>query len=288
MSPIPHARLALSSHLVPGTEFRSNLIILKPRLNLNVTSRVSFLIAAAFTSWSVAGWNASAQSPPAPQQDSASAPAPVETATVIPAPVVVPLNDQRIALVIPDYQTVEDSSVPVAPMTASQKWNLGWKETIDPFNIATAAVTAAFSQRGNQTPKYGEGWPNYGRRFGAAVGDFGTQNLFSAGLFATLFHEDPRYFRKGPRARIIPRIWYSVTRLAVCRNDSGHDTFNAANFLGMSLGIAASNVYYPSSSRTGTVMAGRIETSMLGGVTGNLMSEFWPDIQRKFFRKKSK
>ena len=82
-------------------------------------------------------------------------------------------------------------------MTASQKWHLGWKETIDPFNIATAAVTAAFSQRGNQTPKYGEGWPNYGRRFGAAVGDFGTQNLFSAGLFATLFHEDPRYFPQG-------------------------------------------------------------------------------------------
>jgi hypothetical protein len=258
-----------------------------------VTSRVSFLAAAVFTGWSVAGWNASAQSPQVSPQDAASAPAPVETATVVPAPVVpapvtVPLNDQRIALVIPDYQTVEDSSVPVAPMTASEKWHLGWKESIDPFNIATAAMTAAFSQRGNQTPKYGEGWPNYGRRFGAAIGDFGTQNLFTAGLFAVLLHQDPRYFRKGPRASIVPRIWYSVTRLAVCRNDSGHDTLNTANFLGMSFGIAASNVYYPSSSRTGTVMAGRIETSMLGGVTGNLMSEFWPDIQKKFFRKKSK
>jgi hypothetical protein len=281
-----------------------------------VTSRVSFLAAAVFTGWSVAGWNAAAQSPavsqqdaapvpnaiaqspsaqsPSPPQDSASAPTPVETAAVVtapvvaPAPVVVPLNDQRIALVIPDYQTVEDSSVPVAPMTAREKWHLGWKETIDPFNIATAAMTAAWAQRGNQTPKYGEGWPNYGRRFGAAIGDFGTQNLFSAGLFAVLTHEDPRYFRKGPVARIIPRIWYSVTRLAICRNDSGRDTLNAANFLGMGLGIAASNVYYPSSSRTGTIMAGRVETSMLGGITGNLMSEFWPDIQKKFFRKKSK
>jgi hypothetical protein len=56
----------------------------------------------------------------------------------------------------------------------------------------------------------------------------------------------------------------------------------------MSLGIAASNVYYPSASRTGTVMAGRIETSMFGGVMGNLMSEFWPDLQKKFFRKKTK
>jgi len=276
----------------------------------NVTSRVSFLAAAVFTGWSVIGYasgqspvappqdpapipNAVAQLPPAPPQDSTSATAPVETAPVetapvVPAPVVVPLNDQRIALVIPDYQTVEDSSVPVAPMTAREKWHLGWKETIDPFNIATAAMTAAFSQRGNQTPKYGEGWPNYGRRFGAAIGDFGTQNLFSAGLFAVLLHQDPRYFRKGPSAGILPRILYSVTRVVICRNDSGHDTLNTSNFLGMGLGIAASNVYYPSASRTGTVMAGRVETSMLGGVTGSLMSEFWPDIQKKFFKKKSK
>jgi hypothetical protein len=318
----------------------------------NVTSRVSFLAAAVFTGWTVAGWNvsaqsppvssqepapvpnasaqspsaypqnpapvpntlpqspsaypqdpasvanASAQSPPAPPQDSASATAPVETAPVetspvvlapvVPAPVAVPLNDQRIALVIPDYQTVEDSSVPVAPMTAREKWYLGWKETIDPFNIATAAMTAAWAQRGNQTPKYGEGWPNYGRRFGAAIGDFGTQNLFSAGLFAVLTHQDPRYFRKGPSAKIPTRIWYSISRIAICRNDAGHDTLNTSNFLGMGLGIAASNIYYPSSSRTGTVMAGRVETSMLGGVTGNLMSEFWPDIQKKFFRKKPK
>ena len=35
-------------------------------------------------------------------------------------------------------------------------------------------------------------------------------------------------------------------------------------------------------------MAGRLYTSMLGGVMGNLMSEFWPGLQkieRKFQRK---
>ena len=258
----------------------------------NVTSRVSFFAALVYTGWLAAGWNAAAQTPPASQQDSATPPAsatdPAETPPVLPAPVVVPLNEQRIALVIPDYQTVEDSSVPVAPMTTSEKWSLGWKETVDPFNIATAAFTAAFSQRGNQTPKYGEGWPNYGRRFGAAIADFGTQNLFSAGLFASMLHQDPRYFRKGPSSKILPRILYSLTRLAICRNDVGRSTLNTSNFLGMGLGIAASNVYYPSSSRTGTVMVGRISTGMFGGATGNLLSEFWPDIQKKFFRKKSK
>jgi hypothetical protein len=203
-----------------------------------------------------------------------------------PAPVAVPLNEARILKVIPDYQTVEDSSGPVAPMTARQKWNLGLRETVDPFNIATAAMTAAFSQRGNQTPKYGEGWPDYGRRFGAAIGDFGTQSFLSAGVFSTLLHEDPRYFREGPTNRVARRVMYSASRLLVCRNDAGRPVFNAAGLLGMSAGIAASNLYYPSASRTGAIMAGRVETSMFGGLTGNLMSEFWPDIQRKFFRRR--
>ena len=206
-------------------------------------------------------------------------------APILPAPAAVPFNEERILKVIPDYQTVEDSSKPVAPMTAAEKWKLGWKETVDPFNLANAAMTAAFSQHDNQTPKYGQGWANYGRRYGAAVADFGTQNFFSAGLFATVLRQDPRYFRKGPVSGVMPRVWYSMTRLLVCRNDAGRSVFNASNLLGMSLGIAASNAYYPSSSRTGTVMAGRVETSLFGGLMGNLMSEFWPDVQRKVFHK---
>ena len=63
----------------------------------------------------------------------------------------------------------------------------------------------------------------------------------------------------------------------------------------MGLGIVASNIYYPAASVHGTVMAERIETSLLGSVTGNLMSEFWPDVQKvlpdlqkKLFHRKAK
>lgn len=245
-----------------------------------VNARACAFVAAVIGSWLgvSSAQQASVQPVDSTSPDGAILPAP--------APVSVPFNEDRILKVIPDYQTVEDTTHPVAPLTSEQKWELGWKETVDPFNIATAAMTAASSQRGNQTPKYGEGWSNYGKRFGAAVADFGTQNFFSAGVFANLLHQDPRYFRKGPVTGILPRVLYSVSRLLICPNDKGHPVFNASNFLGMSLGIAASNAYYPSASRTGTVMAGRVETSFFGGVMGNLMSEFWPDVQKKFFRKK--
>jgi hypothetical protein len=139
---------------------------------------------------------------------------------------------------------------------------------------------------GDQTPKYGRGDAAFGERFGAAVADLTTQSAFSTGL-ACVLHQDPRYFRKGPESNIASRVIYSLSRIVIIREDSGGSTFNSSSVFGMALGIAASNAYYPSASRTGAVMACRVETSLLAGVTGNLMSEFWPDIQRKFFRRKT-
>lgn len=196
-------------------------------------------------------------------------------------------NEDRIMGVMPDYQTVRDTTHAVAPLTRREKWLLAEKEIVDPFNIATAFMTAAESQAGNQTPKYGEGWANYGRRVGAAQLDFATQNVFSAGVLAILLHQDPRYFRRGPQSKLFPRIVYSIGQLVIARQDSGREAFNATNFGGMFLGIAASNAYYPGASVRGSVMAGRIWTSLMGGAVGNLMSEFWPDVQQKFFHHKA-
>ncbi len=204
------------------------------------------------------------------------------------APASRPYNDARIMGVIPDYQTVTEGTAGITPLTRTQKWGLALKETIDPFNIINAGLSAGFSQIGDQTPKYGEGGAAYARRFGAALADFGTQNLFSAGLLATLLHQDPRYFRRGPQSRIVRRVLHSVSRVAVARQDSGRATFNASGILGMAMGIGASNLYYPSRSIRAEVMAGRVETCLFGSVTGNLMSEFWPDIQKKFFHRRQR
>ena len=223
----------------------------------------------------LAGFGARAQAP----ADSSESP----LANVVPAS---PFNEERILGVMPDYQTVRDSSIPVAPLTPKQKWDLAWKETVDPFNFASVVMAAGFSQRGDQTPKYGEGGAAYGERVGAAFADFGTQNFFSAGLLANLLHQDPRYYRKGPATGVLKRVAYSVSRIAVARTDSGRSAFNSSGVGGMMMGIAASNLYYPSASVRGTVMAGRLYTSLLGGVIGNVTSEFWPDLQKKFFHRK--
>ena len=140
-----------------------------------------------------------------------------EAATVLPVSTVniaSALNEGRIFGIIPDFQTVTDTGLGVKPLTARQKWSLALKETVDPFNLVNAAMGAAFSQRGNQTPKYGKGGRAYGQRFGAAFADSGTQNFFSSGLLATVLHQDPRYYRKGPGTGIAKRVVYSASALS--------------------------------------------------------------------------
>jgi hypothetical protein len=221
---------------------------------------------------------AAAAQEPTDSASMAIAPAPVPA---LPAP----FNQQRILGIMPDYQTVTDPLGTALPLTHRQKWSLAFKETIDPFNLVNAAMGAGFSQEGNQTPKYGEGGAAYARRVGAAWADLATQNFFSAGIYANLLHEDPRYFRKGPGSSLRSRAFYSISRVVVARKDDGRRTFNFAGILGMMTGIAASNLYYPSASVRGSVMACRLNTSLLGSVTGNLTSEFWPDMQKKFLHR---
>ena len=203
-----------------------------------------------------------------------------------PDPIAPAINDQRMFGIMPDYQTVRDPHAKFLPLTVKEKWTLLAKSTIDPFNIASAALGAGMSQMGDQTPKYGYGKGALGERMGAAVADMTAQNFFSVGVLACVLHQDPRYYRMGPEHNILRRGAYSISRLVVTRNDSGKNTFNSSGILGMALGIGASNLYYPSASANTGVMLGRLNTSLSSGVIGNLMSEFWPDMQSKFFHRR--
>jgi hypothetical protein len=217
--------------------------------------------------------------------------APSPSLGVLPAaagPVSVPLNNDRIFKIIPDYQTVQNSNGNIAPLTTREKWNLAWKETVDPFNFANAAVGALWSQATNSMPRYGRSGPALGERCGAALADFSSQNFLSTGLFASVLHQDPRYFRKGPSAGFWTRVGASLKQIVIARNDSGREVINGSNFLGMAAGIGVSNLYYPSDSRRGSVMLGRVFTGITGDAMGNLMSEFWPDLRKKLFHKKQR
>lgn len=196
------------------------------------------------------------------------------------------LPDDRIFGVMPNYLTVENPEPNTEPLTVKEKFELFAKETFDPFTFAASAGGAAISQLHNGDPVYGHGWGAYADRFGAAVGDVSTQNFFSDAVLASILHEDPRYFRKGPEYGVWSRVGYALSRSVITRTDAGKERFNFSGVLGMSMGIALSNAYYPDPSVNGTEVASRFGTSMLATALGNLLPEFWPDIHERFVHRK--
>ncbi len=207
-------------------------------------------------------------------------------APTAPPPIADEASNERILGVIPNFLTVEDPRLAVAPLTVKEKFALFAKETFDPFIVASSAAGAALSQIDNDNPKYGHGAGPYAERFGAAVADVTTQNFFSDAVLASLLHEDPRYFRRGPEFRVWYRVGYALSRVAITRTDAGKQQFNYSGMLGMGMGIALSNVYYPDSSVNGEEVATRFGTSLIANALSNLLPEFWPDVHQKFFHRK--
>jgi hypothetical protein len=203
-----------------------------------------------------------------------------------PAPPAPAISNDRILGVIPNFQTVSDPNTPYLPLRVRDKWLLFAKESVDPWTFFTAAAGAALSQIDNDDPKYGVGLKPYLQRFGAAQADVTTQNFFSDAVLATLFHEDPRYFRMGPEYSIARRVAYAMSRMVIVRRDSGHDGFNFSNIAGIGMGIALSDAYYPPRSVGGGELESRVITSLTASALGNLLPEFWPDFKEKLARLK--
>jgi hypothetical protein len=197
-----------------------------------------------------------------------------------------PISNDRILGIIPNFQTVSDPNKPFVPLRVRDKWKLFVKESVDPFAFFSAAAGAGISQWHNEDPRYGIGFAPYMQRFGAGQADLTSQNFFQDAVLASLFHEDPRYFRKGPGSPVLRRIAYAVSRVAITRRDSGKDGFNFSGIVGMEMGIALSNAYYPPKSVNGGEMAYRTFTSLAASALGNLAPEFWPDVKAKLARYK--
>lgn len=214
-------------------------------------------------------------------------PAPDQAAAVPQEPLPAATGEhQRIFGILPNFLTVSRPDQKVQPLTAGQKFALVARQTYDPVTILSAAAGAGLSQAGDHDPKYGVGGIAYSKRFGAAMADLSSQSFFSGALLASVLHEDPRYFRKGPRYGFWNRVGYAMSRVVVTRTDASGRSFNYAGVAGMAMGIALSNAYYPDASVNARESAERFGNGLLWGAVSNVLPEFWPDIREKFFHRK--
>jgi hypothetical protein len=179
--------------------------------------------------------------------------------------------EQRVWGVFPNFYSSYDWNAP--PMKPKQKFQLAFRSMMDPMAFAGAAGIAGFEQYYDIFPGYGGGPPGYFKRFGAAYTNDFSARMLSSGVFATLFHQDPRYFYKGTGS-FESRATYAVSCAFVTRNDSGRWRPNYSHVLGVFAAAALSNLYYPKENRglTLTLVNGAVETA--GNAGTNIIREF--------------
>jgi hypothetical protein len=193
-----------------------------------------------------------------------------------------PKND-RLFLVVANYATVEHPTV-ITPLRAKEKFKLGAEDAFDTYSIPLAALLAAIAQAKNDDPSWGQGWLPYGKRLAAGYGDTVIGSFMTTGVFPSLLHEDPRYFRKGTGTKK-SRSLYAFKRIFVIRNDRGGSEFNFSEFGGNAVAAGISLTYHSRAELNASSWAGDYATQIAIDVVANQAKEFWPDIRHKLFKK---
>jgi hypothetical protein len=189
---------------------------------------------------------------------------------------------QRALGIIPTFNM---SNVPDAvAMTSKQKFQLALRSALDPVTFLIAGADAGISQWQNDYKGYGQGAEGYFKRWGASYADSFDGTMLGNAVFPSLFHQDPRYFRKGTGS-FGGRLWYAMLTTVRTKGDNGHWQPNFSNVLGNVAAGGIANLYYPSSDRGAGLTFERAFTVTAEGAFGAIFLEFWPDVSHKLHKK---
>ena len=193
-------------------------------------------------------------------------------------------EQQHLLGVVPSFNVVYGSYAP--PLSPKQKFELAFKGSINPFQFAAVGAVAAIGQAENNFPEYGQGWKGYGKRYGAGYLDSFDGNMIGNAALPVLLHQDPRYYRMGTGSKK-KRFLYAVAFVALAKGDNGKWEPGYSNILGNLAAGGISNLYYPASDRGFGLTVERGLTVTAEGAIGNVLQEFIPDLQKRYFHKKA-
>jgi len=191
-------------------------------------------------------------------------------------------ESKRILGIIPNYRT-SPSLVNYEPLTSREKFKIAAQDSFDRGTVALAALLGGEGQLTNSNRAFGQGGAGFGQYFGAAYGDQVIGNFMTEGVFPTLLHQDPRYFRRGTGSGW-SRFGYAVGRTFWTRRDSGGMQFNYSEIAGNSVAVAISQAYYVD-NRNASDAVSKLGVQIGVDMAANILKEFWPDIERKFRHK---
>lgn len=105
-------------------------------------------------------------------------------------------------------------------------------------------------------------------------------------VFASALRQDPRYYVLG-KGSFWHRTGYAISRIVVTRSDSGRTEFNASQIFGSAVAAGLSTyTYHPRDERTLRNAAGVWGTQIGLDTFTQGIKEFWPDIHRRFSRRR--
>ncbi len=165
--------------------------------------------------------------------------------------------------------------------TAPDKLLFSFTEVARPITLLPGLYSASYEQLFNTDPKYGHDSGAFGEKLGAAMLRSASVRVFSDGVFAGAFHQDPRYYRIA-QGSIVRRSLLSARQALVRRGDDGVDQFNYSGIVGRAAAAALVVTYYPEPSVTARVVSLTFLTSIATDAGGNLVLEFLPNVARRF------
>ena len=177
---------------------------------------------------------------------------------------------QRIFGIIPNFYVSYESDP--APLTASMKFKLALKVSVDPVTAAGVFFIAAARQAGNSL-NYGQGWGAYGERVGATAADGFSDIMIGGAILPSLLHQDPRYFYQG-KGTTGSRIRHAMSSPFVARGDNGKWRPNYSSLGGDLASSGLSNLYYPQSDRGAGLVFGNFAIGTAERVGASLAQEF--------------
>lgn len=191
----------------------------------------------------------------------------------------------RLFGIFPTYDISNVKTPP--PLSTRGKFRLFAKGATDPYNLVYTAASAGLSQASNDLAEYGQGAAGYGKRLGAGLAYQTSDGFFGTFLLPSVFHQDPRYFRKG-EGPFKNRLAHALIRPVITRKDSGGSVFNWSGILGRVAANGLSNAYFPENKTGVGGVFSRTAIQAALSVTGTLFNEFGPDVEKRILGKKQR
>jgi hypothetical protein len=172
---------------------------------------------------------------------------------------------------------------PYHAITPRQRLQWFVQSTVGPETLAVGLFSAGIGTARDAPREYGGHGGGFADRYGMRLTGVSTGNAMEAGLGA-IWGEDPRYFR-AYRQNFAGRIRNVVGMSFLAHNRSGQLSPAYARYVAMPGNNFLSNTWRADSEANNRAAAVRTGLGFLGLMGKNAFTEFWPDVNRRVFRK---